>query len=210
MKESPYPILTSGRSSLLYSRSRTMASGEELTPTSLCSGSIALFEDAVKGSPKKIALISCQGSLTYADLNERFNQLARHIRAVGGLDSKSTRCKGKLSRSGHRWKFCQKLHQRNSADMGTGEKTSRYVLMLSVLIFVSPRLDWARMTTWISRNGSMSFTTRRCHFIASLTELEKANVTGTVEVLRFASTITQKRLLYISILSVFCGATIKV
>ena len=40
-------------------------------------------------------------------------------------------------------------------------------------------------------------------FIAPFTELEEANVTGTVEILRFASTLTQKRLTYISTLSVF-------
>lgn len=43
-------------------------------------------------------------------------------------------------------------------------------------------------------------------FIAPFAELEKANVTGTIEILRFASTLTQKRLTYISTLSVFFGA----
>ena len=42
-------------------------------------------------------------------------------------------------------------------------------------------------------------------FIAPFGELEKANVTGTIEILRFASTFTQKRLTYISTLSVFFG-----
>ncbi len=42
-------------------------------------------------------------------------------------------------------------------------------------------------------------------FIASYAELEEANVTGTIEILRFASTLTQKRLTYISTLSVFFG-----
>ena len=44
------------------------------------------------------------------------------------------------------------------------------------------------------------------NFIAPFSELEDANVTGTVEVLRFASALTQKRLTYISTLSVFFGA----
>ena len=43
-------------------------------------------------------------------------------------------------------------------------------------------------------------------FIAPFRELEKVNVTGTIEILRFASTLTQKRLTYISTLSVFFGA----
>ena len=43
-------------------------------------------------------------------------------------------------------------------------------------------------------------------FIAPFAELEEANVTGTIEILRFASTFTQKRLTYISTLSVFFGA----
>ena len=43
-------------------------------------------------------------------------------------------------------------------------------------------------------------------FIAPFQELEEANVTGTIEILRFASTLTQKRLNYISTLSVFFGA----
>lgn len=43
-------------------------------------------------------------------------------------------------------------------------------------------------------------------FIAPFAELEEANVTGTIEILRFASTLTQKRLTYISTLSVFFGA----
>ena len=40
-------------------------------------------------------------------------------------------------------------------------------------------------------------------FIAPFAELEEANVTGTIEILRFASTLAQKRLTYISTLSVF-------
>ncbi|CAF9941639.1 hypothetical protein IMSHALPRED_002823 [Imshaugia aleurites] len=40
-------------------------------------------------------------------------------------------------------------------------------------------------------------------FIAPFAELEEANVTGTVEILRFASTLIHKRLTYISTLSVF-------
>lgn len=47
-------------------------------------------------------------------------------------------------------------------------------------------------------------------FIAPFAELEEVNVTGTVEILRFASTLTQKRLTYISTLSVFFGAGDKV
>ena len=43
-------------------------------------------------------------------------------------------------------------------------------------------------------------------FIAPFTELEKVNVTGTIEVLRFASTLTQKRVTYISTLSAFSDA----
>ena len=43
-------------------------------------------------------------------------------------------------------------------------------------------------------------------FIAPFAELEEVNVTGTIEILRFASTLTQKRLTYISTLSVFFGA----
>ena len=43
-------------------------------------------------------------------------------------------------------------------------------------------------------------------FIASFGELEAANVTATLEILRFASAITQKRLTYVSTLSVFFGA----
>ena len=43
-------------------------------------------------------------------------------------------------------------------------------------------------------------------FIAPFRELEEANVTGTIEILRFASTLTQKRLNYVSTLSVFFGA----
>ncbi|KAM0802121.1 hypothetical protein BDR22DRAFT_820071 [Usnea florida] len=43
-------------------------------------------------------------------------------------------------------------------------------------------------------------------FIASFRELEEVNVTGTVEILRFASTLSQKRLNYVSTLSVFFGA----
>ena len=42
-------------------------------------------------------------------------------------------------------------------------------------------------------------------FIASYAELEEANVTGTIEILRFAGTLNQKRLTYISTLSVFFG-----
>ncbi|KAL8800860.1 MAG: hypothetical protein Q9182_004880 [Xanthomendoza sp. 2 TL-2023] len=44
------------------------------------------------------------------------------------------------------------------------------------------------------------------NFVAPYSELEDANVTGTIEVLRFASTVTQKRLTYISTLSVFFEA----
>lgn len=40
-------------------------------------------------------------------------------------------------------------------------------------------------------------------FIAPFAELEEANVTGTIEILRFAGTLAQKRLTYISTLSVF-------
>ena len=40
-------------------------------------------------------------------------------------------------------------------------------------------------------------------FIAPFTELKDANITSTIEILRFASTLTQKRLTYISTLSVF-------
>ena len=43
-------------------------------------------------------------------------------------------------------------------------------------------------------------------FIAPFAELEEANVSGTIEILRFTSTLTQKRLTYISTLSVFFGA----
>lgn len=42
-------------------------------------------------------------------------------------------------------------------------------------------------------------------FIAPYAELEEANVVGTIEILRFASTLTQKRITYISSLSVFFG-----
>ncbi|MDI1489125.1 MAG: putative NRPS-like protein biosynthetic cluster [Ramalina farinacea] len=48
------------------------------------------------------------------------------------------------------------------------------------------------------------------NFIAPYGDLEKANVVSTVEVLRFASTFTQKRLTYISTLSVFFGAGNKI
>ena len=48
------------------------------------------------------------------------------------------------------------------------------------------------------------------NFITSYKDLEKANVTSTVEVLRFASTFTQKRLTYVSTLSVFFGAGNKI
>ncbi|KAL8881620.1 MAG: hypothetical protein Q9198_001205 [Flavoplaca austrocitrina] len=44
-------------------------------------------------------------------------------------------------------------------------------------------------------------------FIAPYSELEEANVNGTVEILRFASTLTQKRLVYVSTLSVFFEAS---
>ena len=43
-------------------------------------------------------------------------------------------------------------------------------------------------------------------FIAPFRELEEVNITGTIEILRFASTLTQKRLNYVSTLSVFFGA----
>jgi len=43
-------------------------------------------------------------------------------------------------------------------------------------------------------------------FIAPFSELEDANVDGTIEILRFASTLTPKRLTYISTLAVFFGA----
>ena len=43
-------------------------------------------------------------------------------------------------------------------------------------------------------------------FIAPFAELEGANVTGTIEILRFANTLAPKRLTYISTLSVFFGA----
>ena len=44
------------------------------------------------------------------------------------------------------------------------------------------------------------------NFIAPLAELTEANITGTVEILRFASTLTPKRLTYVSTLSVFFHA----
>ncbi|KAL8678362.1 MAG: hypothetical protein Q9186_005287 [Xanthomendoza sp. 1 TL-2023] len=44
------------------------------------------------------------------------------------------------------------------------------------------------------------------NFIAPYSQLEEANVTGTIEILRFASTVTQKRLTYVSTLSVFFEA----
>lgn len=43
-------------------------------------------------------------------------------------------------------------------------------------------------------------------FIAPYSELEATNVNGTAEILRFASTLTQKRLVYVSTLSVFFEA----
>lgn len=43
-------------------------------------------------------------------------------------------------------------------------------------------------------------------FIAPFSELEESNVGGTVEILRFASTLVQKRLTYVSTLSFFFGA----
>lgn len=43
-------------------------------------------------------------------------------------------------------------------------------------------------------------------FIAPLAELKEVNITGTVEILRFASTLTPKRLTYVSTLSVFFHA----
>ena len=48
------------------------------------------------------------------------------------------------------------------------------------------------------------------NFIAPYGDLKKANVVSTVEVLRFASTFTKKRLTYISTLSVFFGAGNKI
>ncbi|KAI4231006.1 MAG: hypothetical protein LQ349_005890, partial [Xanthoria aureola] len=47
-------------------------------------------------------------------------------------------------------------------------------------------------------------------FIAPFSELQEANINGTVEILRFASTFTQKRLTYISTLSVFFEAGNKI
>ena len=47
-------------------------------------------------------------------------------------------------------------------------------------------------------------------FIAPFAELEEANITGTIEILRFASTLTQKRLTYISTLAVFFGVGNKI
>lgn len=48
------------------------------------------------------------------------------------------------------------------------------------------------------------------NFIAPFAELEEANVTGIIEILRFSSTLTQKRLTYISTLSVFFGSSNKI
>ena len=47
-------------------------------------------------------------------------------------------------------------------------------------------------------------------FIAPFAELEEVNITGTVEILRFASTLTPKRLTYVSTLSVFFNANIQI
>jgi amino acid adenylation domain-containing protein len=41
------------------------------------------FEEQVRRTPGAVALVSDRGSLTYAELNERANRLARHLRAVG-------------------------------------------------------------------------------------------------------------------------------
>ena len=46
-------------------------------------------------------------------------------------------------------------------------------------------------------------------FIAPYADLEQANVIGTIEILRFASTLTQKRITYISTLAVFFGGSDK-
>ena len=47
----------------------------------------AMFEEFVAENPEKLALVSCRGTLSYASLNERANQLARHLRSLGiGLD----------------------------------------------------------------------------------------------------------------------------
>ncbi|KAG8527219.1 putative NRPS-like protein biosynthetic cluster [Bacidia gigantensis] len=61
-------------------------------------------------------------------------------------------------------------------------------------------MDLARQTDTVFHSAAA------VSFIASYEELEEANVTGTVEILRFTSTLTQKRLTYISTLSVFFGA----
>ena len=47
----------------------------------------ALFEKVASKTPEKLALVSRRGALSYARLNERANQLARHLRSLGtGLE----------------------------------------------------------------------------------------------------------------------------
>ena len=48
---------------------------------------MATFENLVSKNPDKLAVISRRGTLSYAGLNERANQLARHLRSLGmGLE----------------------------------------------------------------------------------------------------------------------------
>ena len=47
----------------------------------------AIFEEVASENPEKLALVSRCGTLSYAGLNERVNQLARHLRSLGiGLE----------------------------------------------------------------------------------------------------------------------------
>jgi non-ribosomal peptide synthetase component F len=41
------------------------------------------FENAVSMHPEKLAAISPHGMLTYAQLNTKANQLARHLQSIG-------------------------------------------------------------------------------------------------------------------------------
>ena len=65
-------------------------------------------------------------------------------------------------------------------------------------------LDLARRVNIIYHSAAAT------SFIAPFAELEEVNITGTVEILRFASTLTPKRLTYVSTLSVFFNANISV
>ena len=45
--------------------------------------STTMFDRKVSGKPQGLALVSRRGLLTYADLNARANQLARHLKSLG-------------------------------------------------------------------------------------------------------------------------------